>query len=298
MALEFLEELPSDVPSSLPVYRLREFDGSAGPQQLSDVAHQLGLEGRAHEITTSGDWTIHQEGVYQIAVHGRSGALIYRNRAKAQRPSTEPFELDDDASDTAARRFLDRAGLLSSPGDSPAREDSTVVGVTHLRTSGGDREGRERREEVVLDAGVVYGRVVDDIPVDGPGGNMMVNVDPTGDVIGLRRVWRPLAERAADVRVLSPERAYDAMKRIAERVRGDTIVRKARFGYFELGPNDRQSHLQPAYMMVYVVTDRDVAYKSAEVVTAGERAFEKVLGDRRFPAQPQKKRERPAKAGG
>jgi hypothetical protein len=75
-------------------------------------------------------------------------------------------------------------------------------------------------------------------------------------------------------------------------VRGDVTVTKALFGYFEQGVHDRQEFLQPAYCLVYVVRDGEVAFKSAEVTAAARRSFEPLMGARRFPAPAQPPRKR------
>jgi hypothetical protein len=148
-------------------------------------------------------------------------------------------------------------------------------------------DGEQRRQitEVLLDAGVVYRRTVKQVNVDGPGGLATITIDPEGEVSGFRLIWRPVAEMIDEVKVLPPDRAVATMKDVAAKVRGDVEVVKATFGYFEQGMADAQEYLQPAYAMVYVVRDREVAYKSAEVVPAGERTFEPLRGEKRFPAR-------------
>jgi hypothetical protein len=168
-------------------------------------------------------------------------------------------------------------------------KDATIRKVTHLRMAGGAPDSEERIEQII-DAGVIFGRSIEGVQVDGPGGEIMVNVDGEGEVAGFRSVWRSLADRGKEVKILDAGRAHEVMQRIAGEVRGDTTVIKASFGYFELGILDRQRFLQPAYMMVYTVTDEEVTYKSAEVVGAAEELFEPLQGEKRFPAGPQPKR--------
>lgn len=277
MSLEYLEKLPERVPDSLPVYRLTEpasFPESA--KQLSELAAQMGLTGTASETCMSDEWTVHDEGLFSLAIHTRSGGITGRHRERYQQAMSESFDLDDDKAAEIARGFLERSQLVTT-------RDANLRRVTHLRMAGGG-PGSDERVESTLDAGVVFGRVIEGIAVDGPGGFAMINVDGQGEVAGFRTVWRPIAERADEVKILDAERAHLAMGRVAHQVRGDTTVTKASFGYFELGISDRQHFLQPAYVMVYTVQDGEIAYKSAEVVAASERVFEPFLGDKRFPA--------------
>ena len=123
--------------------------------------------------------------------------------------------------------------------------------------------------------------------MDGPGGFAMINVDGEGEVAGFRSVWRPTCRaRPRRSRSSTPAGRHEAMERIARQVHGDTTVIKASFGYFELGILDRQRFLQPAYIMVYVVTDGEVACKSAEVVAAAERPLRAVPGREALPGRP------------
>jgi hypothetical protein len=285
MAYEFAEALPERVPDSLPVYRLDEpprYPASAAT--LARVARQIGLEGRPHEVSTADDWTMHFEAAFELGIHEQSGALVGRHRERYQRQGERLFELGDDQAQGFAARFLARIELV------PASEVRPVT-VTHLRTAGRDA-GTGELQEQVLDAGVVFRRTLESTPVDGPGGLAMIHVDPAGEVVGFRIVWRPVAEAVGEVRIRPPDEAREAIAAIARGVRGDLRVTKASFAYFEHGVSDRQRFLQPAYAMVYVVQDEEVAFKSAHVVAAGDRVFEPLMGEKRFPGPPQPPRER------
>jgi len=286
MSLEYREKLPERTPDSLLVYRLAEppaFPDSA--KQMADLAGRIGLAGKPSETCISDDWTVHDEGLFSLSIHTRSGGITGRHRERYGQPVTESFDLDDGKAVEIARAFVERSRLV-------ALEDSTVRKVTHLRMAGG-APGSKERVESVLDAGVVFGRSIEGVPVDGPGGLALINVDGEGEVSGFSCVWRPIAEKAEEVRILDAGRANDTMERIAKEVRGDTTVIKASFGYFESGVHDRQGFLQPAYMMVYVVQDGEVAYKSAEVVAAAEQTFEPFVAEKRFAVGRQPTRNQP-----
>ena len=280
MGLEFRVSFAKDIPPSLPVFRLQQAGGfpTAGAM-LGKVAQQMGLTGRPGEVCISDDWTTHREGLYEISLHHRSGGITYVQKERYAQHGEKPFGLSDREAEAVAERFLERAGLA-------ARDERRLAGVTHLRTAGAAMDGEQRRQisEVLLDAGVVYRRTVKQVGVDGPGGLATINIDPEGEVSGFRIIWRAVAEMIDEVKVLPPDHAFAAMKETAAKVRGDVEVIKATFGYFEQGMADAQEYLQPAYAMVYVVRDREVAYKSAEVVPAGERTFEPLHGEKRFPA--------------
>ncbi|HLG12870.1 MAG TPA: hypothetical protein VI876_14020 [Dehalococcoidia bacterium] len=277
--LEFQARLPNTIPTSLPVYRLGP-DATAisdAGVQLSMLAQRLGMKGRAHESLRSDDWSLHREESWELGVHGRSGAIVGRREGQYLRGSDATFDLNDDRASEIASSFLRRTAIA------PVRE-MRLRGVTHLRTAGGDERANVGREEI-LDAGVVIGRSVNGTEVDGPGGAAMVNVDATGEVVGFRCIWRPVGESMGRVKIIDPEIAQRGLTAIANRVRGDVLVTKASFGYFEQGMMDRQDYLQPAFVFVYVVRDDEVSYRSVEVVAASERTHELLQGEKRFPVK-------------
>jgi hypothetical protein len=284
MALEFAESLPAEAPETLPVYQLREPpSGQAVSAELARTGMRLGLGGRPQEIRTTEHWTVHQEGLFELAMNDLSGALLYRHRERYQRPGQRPFEVADDAAIAVAGTFVEQAELVPM-------EEAGVLEVTHLRTVGG-APGETVGEETLLDAGVIYGRSVEGFVVRGQGGSAMVNVDADGEVVGFHRVWRERAGVAREVRIVSPERAQAEMQRIANELQGDTTVIRADFGYSERGVSDRQRFLQPAYMMVYEVRNDELAWKSAVVLAAGDQQLEPLEEGKRFPSQPQRRRQ-------
>jgi hypothetical protein len=289
MGLEFRMTFAKEIPPALPVFRLHRAAGfPMAAAALGKIAQQMGLTGQPGELCISDDWTTHREGLHDLSMHNRSGALRYMHKERYAQQGEKPFALSDREAEGAAERFLERAGLV-------ARDERRPAGVTHLRTAGASMDGEQRKRspEVLLDAGVVYRRIVHQVMVDGPGGLAMIHIDPDGEVSGFHVIWRPMAEAIDEVKILPPDHAFTAMKEIAGRVRGDVEVTKASFGYFEQGPADAQDYLQPAYAMVYVVRDGEVAYKSAEVVPAGDRSYEPLRGEKRFPTRAQSPRKAP-----
>lgn len=286
MSLEFSAKLPAELPGTVPVYRLQVPEpGPASAGRLMELSKRMGMRGRAHDTVSSDDWTMHLEGPWELGVHSRSGTTVGRHRERYQRPGDRQFELSDDEATNVATRFIERVELVPL-------DEARPRGITHLRTAGGEMGG-EPTETAVVDAGVVIGRTIKDIAVDGPGGFSMVNTNADGDVVGFRSIWRPISDVVTEVEILPPDVAYESMQRIASSVRGDVEVTKATFGYFEQGILDPQSFLQPAYMLVYTVRDEDVAFGSAEVIAAAEKVFEPLAGPKRFGDRRQRQRETP-----
>jgi hypothetical protein len=286
MSMTFTAELPAKAPAALPVYRLRP--PQASPRALAAVARQLGLSGASAELGLSEDWTTYFEGRWRLSVNRRSGALRFRHRDTYGVETEQAYSLAPRDSARAALAFLKRTGLV------PLR-DAALHRVTHLRSGTGDLRGG--REEKVLDAGVIYRRQLDGVPVNGPGGFVMVNIGPDKEITGFSSLWRPVQKKQARVKLIPPEQALARFKELTARLYGDTTVTQASLGYFELGELDRQTYLEPAYCFVYEVRNRDVAHKAVEVIAAGERTFGRLKGEKRFPTPPQARRKVPAVAG-
>ena len=280
MAMSFSAQLPRQIPNAVTVYRLRAPQVSNA--LLIATARKLGLTGKGSDFIASEDTLAYGEGRFQLEMHRLSGALSFVHRDRYGMETEEAFELSDPRAGAIARRFIQKAALFPMA-------NARLERVTHLRGASADVETRTVTAKVV-DAGVVYSRVVDKISVSGPGGLCMVHIDPGGEVVGLRSVWRPLGKRLARVKIKPIDEALEGLRKLADGMRGDTTVVKATFGYFELGALDSQKVLEPAFAFVYVVHDGEVATKSAHVVHAGDKTFGTLLGRKRFPTEPQKGR--------
>ena len=281
MAIKYAAKLPSQVPASLPVYRLAS--PQAGSSQVATMSQRFGLTGKMRDFLTSEDWTSYQEGRFRVSVHRKSGALRYVNRDKFDVEPKNDFKLSDRESEKVAKEFLERTKVHPT-------KQLQLHKVTHLRSGVSDIKGKDKVERL-LDAGVIYRRIVDETPVEGPGGFAMVHVDPEKDVIGMRSVWRSTSQREAKVRIIPVGQAVEAFEKLISDVRGDVTVRTANFGYFEQSESDKQSYLEPAYVFIYVVQNGEVAHKSIEVIAAAEQTFAKLKGRKRFGPGEQKKRD-------
>jgi hypothetical protein len=278
MALHFDEQLSEEMPDSVAVYELARPEVS--PDGVAREARRFGLDGRGREFRTLGRWTEYREGSGQVTVHGDSGAVVFRDATRYGIGRDRAFEVSDDEAQGIARQFVSSSELV------PADDDLAVEKVTHLRDSGAALDGSDRRE-MVLDAGVLLRRVVDGIRVAGPGGFAMINLDADRRIVGSRRVWRARQRRVGEVRPRSRDEATAGLETLAQRVMGDVRVVRAALSYLEFGQEDRQTHLEPAFVFVYLVENGDVVLKSAQVVPAGERGFGRLRGEKRFPTGPQ-----------
>lgn len=276
MGITFEAKLPTSVPDSAAAYQLLPVRVAA--TAMRNTARALGLPGEGGDLTTATDLVSYTEGRHRLDVYRASGALAFSHVDKYGREPKQAFELSDRQAGAIARKFLGRTKLVPLA-------TAQLASVTHMHSAVGDLKGRRVRERIV-DAGVVYRRLIDTIPVEGPGGFVMVTVDPAGDVVGMRSIWRPLGKPIATVKIKSADEAMASLERNLGKMRGDVTVTKAALGYFELGAFDRQKAIEPAYAFVYVVRAEEVAMKSAFVVHAGDQTFGRLIGRSRFDMEP------------
>jgi hypothetical protein len=276
MAVKFQQELPREVPSSLPVYQLQR--PNATRAQLTEIAKRIApSENGEQEFKDAGSWLAYRDGLHEFEVNKRSGALGFRHLEKYGVELETPFELRDQEAVRIATQLAESARLV------PMKE-ARMERVTHLHAALARMDDGGQPEETILDAGVLFRRTINDVAVTGPGGALMVHIGPEREVVGARRIWRELGKQAGRVRIRPPEYAIQRLERLLRAVEGEVIVTKAEFGYFEQGPLDGQTTLQPAYAFVYEVQG-DFTYKSAEAFPAGEKSFGALKGKKRFPSK-------------
>ena len=114
-------------------------------------------------------------------------------------------------------------------------------------------------------------RIVDGVPVDGPGGKVVVYLDAAGEVTGLDRTWRTISGVRQPVEALRPP--DDVLTRAGRFWSASTRVdvRQVRFGYFEQGFRTRQTTLQPAYVVMVTLQsagDEELRRRSVYVQAA------------------------------
>jgi hypothetical protein len=274
MPVKYEAKLPTQVPDAAGVYALPAVQVSAASLQRMGKSLGIFAAGLKPEVLSATDMMGLTIGRHALSVHRVSGALVFQNRDKYGREPQKAFDLSDRRADSIARAFLTRTKIVPMPSAKLAR-------VTKMNSASADKKTRKVQQKVI-EAGVVYRRMMEEQMVDGPGGFCMVSVDPDAEVIALSSVWRPAGQRVGRVKLKRPEEAMKAFETAVAKVRGDVVVTKASFGYFELGPLDNQKVIEPAYSFIYVVRDKDVALKSAFVMHAGDEKFGQLQGRRRF----------------
>jgi hypothetical protein len=248
-----------DRPDQLRIYRCA--DPTSTEVSATELALRFGLSVDSYGATRSSVETVtYSHGSRELVVHRRSGGLRFRDLARWQADHGGSVDLSEDEAVQIAQAFVARREL--APAD-----DVLLAGVTRLRVGLADREGTTA-EERVIDVGVVLRRVIDGIPADGPGGQLMVYIDAEGEVTGVDRIWRPIAGVYDEVEAVRGREWLD--DRVERYLGSDRTARldiqEIRLGYFENGWSSSQEFLQPAYVVLGTVRSPDERLRRRSVI--------------------------------
>jgi hypothetical protein len=170
---------------------------------------------------------------------------------------------DDSTVENIAREYVEKIGR-------PTEEKPLhLERVTHLYCQTADTKGQASTPSK-LDAGVLFTRRVDDLPVVGRGGFTMVKIGTDNTVVGGREVWRPIASRGSKVPLRSAAEAMDLLETKLKRSRleGDYYVVKAWQCYHEAGIEEAQRQLEPCYVFVVESLGNEFDTKKVVVIPA------------------------------
>jgi len=265
LRFEFLQNLPAETPSRLKIFALEK--ARADQSIFTNLLSRLGLMGAfsGFRLKNDGGWTTAESKDARVSINQRSGAFRFWTRLNDRELPRTPFSIDEPRLAPIARNFLKRTGLAPIP-----VEQLKVSKIAYLRMQTKPVMGKATSPRI-LDAGVIFGREVEGVPVSGPGGYMMINVGPDESVLAGTKVWRQLGKPLGMADVLRPDYAIKELSRRLRLQKIDRPVRvlKAEFCYFERGENDEQNYLEPTYAFVYEYeTKNRFPYKSALVIPA------------------------------
>jgi hypothetical protein len=203
----------------------------------------------------------YSEGPFDLTLHRSTGAFRFRDRARWQVDHRGNVDLSDAEAVNLARAHLRRYKLLP--------KDSRVLRVSrlHVAAAGPTREMQDHR---VIDAAVCFQPMVRGVPLDGPGGKVIVYLDHEGNMTCLDHIVRrigPVHKKVTQLR--SPEDAVEEARRTwTKRGIAAVEVSEVRFCYFELGWNDRQQYLQPAYIVLATLIGPDRRIRTGDIFVA------------------------------
>lgn len=244
----FLERLTVRPRMDAHMFKLAEPQVSS--RSILDTARMFGLEARPRlgKVVEEPTAIRYTEGPFVVQMHRASGALRYFDQNRWQVDVGKAVTLEDREAIDIAREFVKKSHLVPL-------DDSEVHKVSRLRI-GTLQRGASDSDERVIDVCVVFQRKHDGLPVLGPGGKAAVYIDHEGKVTGADKVWRGIGAvhtRIAASTLTPPDEADRLLERHWEFIEVPRIeVGRPKFGYFELGAERTQAHLETAY--VYDVT--------------------------------------------
>jgi hypothetical protein len=215
-------------------------------QTIRKIARLVGMQADARSgmLCIDADTLTYSEQHLQLTLFRGSGAIRLIDRSRWQ---IDDRRTDLDIADAEARRLA--SALIRKNKLAPAAADSRLLKVSRLRVGAATRDGREVSERAI-DVGVAFQRMIDKIPVDGPGGKIIVYMDQERRLSGVEKIWRELG---AIYRRNQPHRPIeDALKEMDQHFRkksGIIEIEEIRYGYFEEGWRETQRYIQPAYII-------------------------------------------------
>jgi hypothetical protein len=215
---------------------------------LIETAGKFGLKAQKSrgKITATRDFLSYSEGSFQIILGRRSGALRFfdRNRWMLDDGKTN-INLADAEAVKQAEKVITDFNLISL-------KDCRVQRVTRLRV-GSMQKGVSEVKERTIDIGVLFQRVLDKVPVEGPGGKVMVYCDKDGKITCIDKLWREIGSIKRPIpfsQLRKPELAEKNLRSTWSRNYYSTIeVEDVLFVYYEMSMCEVQRTLQPAYLM-------------------------------------------------
>jgi hypothetical protein len=264
------------------IYRLKA--PIVNERSLRALAQRLGMraDAKSGAVTSDADKLAYVNGSLELTMYRASGGIRFLDRARWQVDDrTTDLKIEDAAAIRLAQGVVRKQKLARLA-------ETKVLKVARLRIGEATREGKEVYERTI-DVAVALQRIVDKIPVDGPGGKVIVYLDRDGQPTGFERIWRKLGVVYRRGSYRTPQSAIDEMAAQFRAKRGVLEVQDVRFGYFEEGWRSRQQYLQPAYIVFGMLTSPDgrVRKRSIYVAPALSNAAGRITPPlRRKPVQP------------
>ncbi|NGP05767.1 hypothetical protein G6038_09795 [Rhodococcus sp. 14C212] len=242
--------LPPPHPAEMSIFALQP--AAFSEEVTIEIAERFGLSG-GRQVTVlhrHPEWLAITQGSLEVRVFRGSGGWCYRNRAIWQVDDGEShLEITDETGVELAMKYVRELELAD-------QRELRLLKVTRLHVGVTDRAA-DYAEERVIDLGVAFQRVIDGVPVEGPGGKIVVYIDHRGVLTGVDRLWRALGDKQAVSEFQPLQVALDDLESTwGHSEDGTMVVEEARLAYYELGWEHAQEYMQPAYILPIRITSR------------------------------------------
>lgn len=249
----------------------------ANERKLVNLSKKYKLSGdnRKAEIIKTNDALFYKEKNFEVSVNKFSGATRFIDLQKWQYDDGKlEVKFKDDEAKVIADNFVQSHSLAK-------KSDYRLMKVTKLEVGSLDSK-TNRADTRIIDVGVVFQRVIGGIPVEGPGGKIIVYIDANKDVTGCDMLWRDINSTYRSIpsnqlkSTLSFERSLNYISRRLKLPK--VTVEEMRFGYFEDDFSARQLYMQPVYIAPYTVSSEDGRFitKSFHIFNAAMKPVGKI----------------------
>ena len=244
------------------IFRLKT--PSVNEKAVRGLARRLGMQAdaRSGALRSDAEKLTYSEGFLELTMDRASGGIRFIDRARWQVDDRESdLKIEDAAASRLAKNFVNKYKLAPSA-------ETKFLKAARLHV-GEATEGGKEASDRVIDVAVALQRLVGKIPVDGPGGKIIVYLNHERQTTGVERIWRDIAgvhRRGGSYR--TPQDALGDMAEHFKAKQGVIEVQEMRFGYFEDGWGSKQQYLQPAYVVFGMLTSPDSRIRKRTIYVA------------------------------
>ncbi|HEY2471030.1 MAG TPA: hypothetical protein VGI45_24760 [Terracidiphilus sp.] len=244
------------------IYRLSR--PRVSDRSVSALARQFGMraDAKSGRFCSDADKITYAERHLELTINRASGGIRFIDRSR--------WQIDDRKSDlriedAAARRLA--TNLIKKYKLAQAAE-MKFLKASRLRVGVATKNG-EQASERTIDVAIAMQRIIDKIPVDGPGGKIVVYLNHEGELTGLEMIWREIGGiHRRNQAHRSPQSAIEEMAAHFKTKHGIIEVQAVRYGYFEDDRHTDQRYLQPAYIIFGLLGTSDGGSRKKTIYVA------------------------------
>jgi len=255
------KEFEIELPSGLNIYRLRR------PEISEEILRQAGARFGLRGTVDAGTFVLNARSIsytersaWGLRLFRRSGGWQYRDATRWQVENGQgSLRIEDEE---AAQLALDAIARF----DVADRSDLELARVRLLRVAHAERGGANHSERII-GARVEFRRILGGLSAVGPGGKTVVYFDHERELTGIDHLWREIEGVHEPVAGLRPvSEALDEVRRRYAAAEGRVEVSDLQLGYFELGWDDSQEFLQPAFVVFLQLFSPDSRFRIGATV--------------------------------
>lgn len=244
------------------IYRLKS--PNVTEKSVRALARQLGMraDAKSGRLSSDADKLSYVEEHLELTIYRASGGVRLIDRSR--------WQIDDRKSDLLITdEVATRLAMNLIKKNKFARTaEVKFLKAARLRVGEATKDG-ENVSERTIDVAVAMQRLVDKIPVDGPGGKIIVYFDSERNLSGMEKIWRDIGGVHRCNQPWRPaESALDEMAAHFRTKQGIIEIQEMRYGYFEDGWRTSQQYLQPAYVIFGMLTSPDGRIRKRTIYVA------------------------------